>query len=485
MHGGDAEQGQVQLPPGPSAIPPLAPPGPSSVSWGDCDEVVQAGLAGVPRPLWLRLKCGKVTNVLDSPTMPGRGVTRLTMLRAGSGDIPIVVVNDVSGEPGTVHAARLASAMPQEFLTRFSLIGLDRRGTGSSEPVRCLPPEVRSAIVHADPAAGDVTELLQAASKAGQQCVINLELRFGALDTWRTAADLNRVRGTLGLDRLHAIGIGEGSRALSVFADRFPDRVGRMVLDGVPDPSRDSVASLADVAAGAEATFTTFAGECLARGCPIGPDPRQAVLQLIEQLRAQPLSLPDGRVLSAGAAIRGVQLGLADRPQWTALADAIGRARTGDGTALLAVVRPWLEDSKERPTRLDVNLVTGCNDTRDRLSLEPMNRAASEWRDRFPLFGGLMAQKLVLCGPWPVASNPPEPPTARGAPPIMVVSTSGDPITPELGTQRAARQLTSAVTISWAGSGHGALTSSDCATSAATAFLLDGKVPIEGTTCPP
>ena len=480
---GQSQQAPGQL--GTTSLPPLVLPGPSTVGWGQCDEPIQARLATVARPAWLRFECGQVSNMLDSPDMPRHSIVRLAVLRAGTGKIPILVVNDVSGEPGTIHAARLAAWMPPEFLTQFSLIGLDRRGTGSSEPVRCLPQEVRLAIVHADPAAEDVSDLLEHARKAGQQCVINLEGQLSAMDTWRTSADLERVRKALGLGRLHAIGVGEGSRVLSTFADRLPGAVGRMVLDGVPDPTQNSLVSLADVAAGAEAAFDAFATDCLARGCQLGPDPKQALMRLLDELRAHPLRTADDGELSAGAALRAVQLGLADRPQWSALEDAISKARSGNGGALLAMLRPLIEDSREYPTRLDISLVTGCNDTKDRLSLEPMANASKQWRDRFPLFGGLLAQQLVLCSAWPVASNPPQPLTAKGTPPILVVSTTGDPLTPEQGTEHAAQQLNSAVRISWVGAGHGALTRSPCVNAAALDFLTNGKIPTAGTTCPP
>jgi hypothetical protein len=58
-------------------------------------------------------------------------------------------------------------------------------------------------------------------------------------------------------------------------------------------------------------------------------------------------------------------------------------------------------------------------------------------------------------------------------------------MTPQLGTDRAAQLLPSAVLISWQGAGHGALGHSPCATDAVRGFLSDAKVPSAGTACPP
>jgi hypothetical protein len=44
--------------------------------------------------------------------------------------------------------------------------------------------------------------------------------------------------------------------------------------------------------------------------------------------------------------------------------------------------------------------------------------------------------------------------------------------------------MPSAVTITWQGTGHGALPASPCVTEAARAFLIDGKIPTDGTLCP-
>nr|CEL14626.1 probable exported protease [Kibdelosporangium sp. MJ126-NF4]CTQ96745.1 probable exported protease [EC:3.4.-.-] [Kibdelosporangium sp. MJ126-NF4] len=470
--------GPTQLP-----VPPLEEPTRPSVTWSDCDKVVLDRMAIYDVPAQ-PVQCGRVQTALDSPSMPGRGPLRLTVLKVGTGRAPIVVVNDVQGEPGTVKAARLAASLPPEFLTKFSLIGVDRRGSGSSEPVRCVQESIRQDIVNADPGAEDLEDLLDAVRQAGQQCIISLENRLYAMDTWRTAADLEKVREALGLQRLSAIGVGEGSRVLGVYGDRFPDRVGRMVFDGLPDPSGDSLVTMEGVATGAEATFAEFAKDCVARNCALGPDPKQTFLDLIRKLRASPIPSTDAG-LTAGSATRAVLTGLANRAGWPALADAIVKARDNDGTALVKYVKPLTEDSREQPTALDIALVTGCNDTKTRLALERLNTAGKEWRARYPLFGGVMAQSLVLCSAWSVAAQPPLSLNGRGLPPIVVLSTASDPVTPQPGTQRSAQQLPSAVLISWQGAGHGALGLSPCATDAVRGFLGDGKVPAAGTACPP
>jgi TAP-like protein len=134
---------------------------------------------------------------------------------------------------------------------------------------------------------------------------------------------------------------------------------------------------------------------------------------------------------------------------------------------------------------LDSALVTMCNDTKTRLSPERIQQFGDDWQSKYPLFGTLVVQRLALCSPWTVPNQPLPTPTAAGAPPIVVLATAADAVTPEEGTQRAAQQLESGTYVSWQGGGHGALGFSGCATDAAMGFLVDADVPRNGTVCPP
>jgi pimeloyl-ACP methyl ester carboxylesterase len=273
---------------------------------------------------------------------------------------------------------------------------------------------------------------------------------------------------------------------LSVFADRHPDRVGRVVLDGLPDSAQDAVTGTESVAAGAESTWQAFATDCQNRpGCELGADPHQALPALIDALRGQSLPTTSGLQIGPGVALRSVLIGLADRPNWPALSSAISQARNGDGNALGTFLEPSVIGTDQQAPTFDAELVIGCNDVKTRLTVEQATKAAADWSKKYPMFGGLIAQRLALCSVWPVATSPVPSPVAKGSPPIVVIGTASDPVTPSEGTERAAHQLDNGVLVSWQGAGHGALGLSTCATDAARAFLLDGTVPTDGTACPP
>jgi pimeloyl-ACP methyl ester carboxylesterase len=457
----------------------------SQIGWSDCTTTTRQRLGTATVPAGLRFQCARVLTALDSPSAPGAGYTRIELLKVGSGATPLVIVNDLDGLPGTLYAAELAALLPSQFLRTFSLIGVDRRGTGASDPVHCVPEDDRAQIVGYDPTDSDLGGLLDASRDASQQCILALDTRSAALDTTHTAEDLDTIRQQLGVAHLDAIGHGEGSRVLTTYANRYPGQVGRFVLDGSPDPTVDSTDAVTARAAAAQTTFTAFATDCEQLNCPLGADPTAALNQLLDQLRQQPINLPDGTEITNGTAINAVLLGLADKPNWPALAGAIAAARNGDGTGLAALVDPVVSGTETDPARLDADLVSGCNDQADRLAPDQVDTVMKSLSTKYPLFGGVLAQSLLLCGPWPVPSEQLAEPDAKGAPPILVISTANDPITPMIGSQRTAQQLDSGVLVNWLGSGHGALGQSECTTLAAQAFLVDGHVPANPTTCPP
>jgi hypothetical protein len=74
--------------------------------------------------------------------------------------------------------------------------------------------------------------------------------------------------------------------------------------------------------------------------------------------------------------------------------------------------------------------------------------------------------------------------TAPGAPPILVISTTGDPATPYEGGVAVADRLESGVLITNEGDGHTVVgNGKPCIDDLFAEYLVDGTVPEDGTTC--
>ncbi|MCP2331720.1 MULTISPECIES: alpha/beta hydrolase [Actinoalloteichus] len=472
----------------PVPLPPLEEPGAHTIHWADCTQHTRQRL-GLPQEAETRsYECGSVTGPLDSPEQPNFGTATTHVLRVGTGAVPLVVLNDVGGAPGSLYAARLAEALPAELLETFSLIGVDRRGTGMSDPISCVRGDDRENMVGFDPAVTDVAgqdSLHSSSSSAAKECTWLLEYRARAFDPARTAGDLEVLRLELGMSRINAIARGDGSEVLVSYAQRFPDHVGRVVLDGVPDLSSDALARAEERAATAERAFEAFTSSCAARAdCPLGPDPGGAVAELAEVLRREPLLTSDA-MITPGTLTRVLLDGLAVPEEWPEVAEAVAAARDGDGVPLGTRLRDTLWEGPLDPPRFDASLVTRCNASALRLPPNQVAELSEEWHADYPTFGGLFAQELLHCTAWPVPYQGTEGDTVRGAPPVMVVSTATDPVTPGPATRRMAGRFDSAVLVDWQGTGHGGLARSSCVTDAAVSFLVDGEAPENDVVCPP
>ena len=191
-----------------SSTPPLPPPGeyrPGSLLWQNCTDAISAQL-GTPAPA--RVDCAdlRVDADVSLPTLGD--FLELDITRVGRGPAPLVVISEADGEPGTVRAARLAAQLPPALLDTYTLIGLARRGTGTSEPLDCVPASVRARIIGANPdprQPWELDSLLDITRTAIQTCVQDLGEVLTAINTRGAADDLEALRVRLGAPVLNVI----------------------------------------------------------------------------------------------------------------------------------------------------------------------------------------------------------------------------------------------------------------------------------------
>jgi pimeloyl-ACP methyl ester carboxylesterase len=480
-------------PPAPVPLPSESLPDPEapnlSIGFFDCTSET---LADLPIPLpagrQLTVGCSQITAPSDSG-VPGDPDTSLSVTRSALPGAPadqpvIVVVGDSATEPSALAAVELAAQAPPELLEQYSLVGIDRRGSGS-DPLDCSPADARAALVDADPAAVDeasLGRLLEKARAVVQGC--NLALGGGLSDyrTSATSSDLEELRAQLGTRRLSVIGVGDGAAAVVGWVGAAPQAVGRVVLDGPPQPGVDEPQLTDSRAKATEATFDAFATACRARaGCPLGADPRAAVTGLVATLRARPLPSDDGRVLSAGAALLATREGLGEPRQWPALASALAGAGAGQAGPLLDFLDPLVGARG----RFDATLATACNDSARRLAPAEIAATATTMGRTYPLFGTDMAQGLVACAPWPASGAAAAAAPGGAIPPVLVIGTAADPRSTLDAARHAAAAIPSARFVSWQGAGIGAYPRTECVTNVVDGVFLNGIMPEDNTLCPP
>jgi pimeloyl-ACP methyl ester carboxylesterase len=481
--GGTRQAAPVVAAPQGTSVPSLGPPANATLRWHDCTTRTVAELG--TSASGTKFSCTTAQVPLNNPDAVLPGQAHIALLSVGTGRIPLVVLNGAGGEPGTEFAARLALRLPPPLLSTFRIIGMDQSGTGQSDAPQCVPAPDRQTIVGFDPdATGQdaLGRLANAANAAMQGCLGALPDRLQSYNPSQTAADLEQLRILLGVPKLHAVARGNASQALITYAHRYPASAGRMVLDGIPDATLNGIASTDKQAQSAEATFDAFAANCTQNGCPLGSNPRQAVTSLIQRTRATPLAAPGGPV-SAGDITEAVLLGLGDQSRWAELTSALAAGIRGDGAPLAAMTAPLVNSAPGAPARLDAQLINGCDSTSFRLPTQLAASTATDWVHDYPLFGGLFAQRLIRCSTWPLPQQAPVT-SAPGIPPVMVISTANDPVTPASGTVAMAAQLPSAALTNWQGAGDGALGQSDCVDEAVSQYLIEGTPPVNNMVCP-
>lgn len=470
---------------------PLGAGGPGQqadpIRWSSCSDVDPVDPATGTA---FTVECGSVVVSRPSTDPFGNQVIELTRARAPgvSQDAPNLVV--LSGEPGQngrSRAASVAAGLSPTLRDKVAVITVDLTGTGQSAPLDCLSGADSRAIVSlgADPtessAAGVLSDLSRSLTfECGDLAGAGLSL----LNTTSATDDLDTVRAALGQSTLDVLGVGYGATLAAVYADRYPGRVGRMVMDAPTNPLDAMDTTAAAVARGSEKALDAFAAACptFAGGCPLGGTPRDTITTLVATLDA------DGSIGSGGTAggtvLLVLLLGLGDVAGWPELATALAAAVKGDTSPLEKLLDKQL-GLDGASDWLDGSIIYRCNDSSVRISPPQMTQAVDAIKSDAPLFGPFTAGLVGICASWPAPEAALGAVTGTGAPPVLVLGSVGDPVAPYDGVQSLAGQLASASLVSWQSGQHGSYPTSPCMTGIVDGYLLNAQMPDVGTLCPP
>jgi pimeloyl-ACP methyl ester carboxylesterase len=452
------------------------------VTWNNCGDA----------------ECTTVTVPLDYENPDGRSVKlAVTRVRATGKAIGSLFVNP--GGPGgsafdyAKAASRIVSPSVHEV---YDVVGVDPRGVQKSDPIACLTDAQVDELIAVDttPNSADEEALIVSTSKEpALTCEKNADPVMRFMGTANAARDLDIVRSVVGDASFNYLGKSYGTYLGAVYAELFPTRVGRMVLDGVLPPDLDLTELSLGQAKAFEVAFNDFARDCSEQDdCPFegsASDVAQQIRDTLTDLDANPIEV-EGRSLNEGVATYAVLSYLYFPPSdYPRLREALARVvNEQDGTRLLELLDERMSrgpDGRYLDNSTDAFYAVTCADRPSQVTVDETRALASEWRTLAPTFGESLAWGLLVCNDWPQA---PEPPitsiTATGSAPILVVSTTHDPATPYEWGQRLAGQLDNVVLLTWDGYNHTAyLEGSDCVTDAVDAYLLAGAMPKAGLIC--
>jgi pimeloyl-ACP methyl ester carboxylesterase len=456
-----------------SSGPGLASTSRQVVTWQQCDG------DGVPA----RVECATLQVPLDYRD-PGGSAISIALYRRPATTESRGVLVVAPGGPGQSGTAVVDQMTAVEALS-WDVVSYDARGVGASGGVHCLTTDTEElpTVAPADIIAAHYTERVR------RECSDEPLIRH--METTSVARDLEALRQALGQDRLNAYGLSYGTRVLATYAALFPQHTGRMVLDGVVEPSLQpaSPAVELDKAAAAERQLRRFVVSCGddKSSCAFtGPlDERMASLaSLVAGLATHPLATQDGRFVTDREARSAIAVALQEEDQWLNLQFALQSARHGDGTALLSIAEP--SRTEDDPNS---GLPYWSVDCLDQKAAGPATMSEAELLRRLeaasPVQGAFFLDGFAVCGRWPFEPSEPLPLVARatGNSALVVVGTTGDTAAPFSWAASMAEALPDARLVIVEASSHTALGRSNCLDQIVVSYFDRGEVPARGTHC--
>ncbi len=208
----------------------------------------------------------------------------------------------------------------------------------------------------------------------------------------------------------------------ATYADLYPNRVGRMVLDGGVDPSLSYADAVADQLEALEGALRDYAADCGDREeCPLRGSTDERVAQVggvLDDAAERPLRTDGERDVPLALALTGVVSALYDEASWPVLDTALTEALSGDGDTLLRLADAYVRrdpDGGYSANVIEANAAVACLDTPVDDSREAMAALERRLERVAPTLGAFSAYGEVLCGQWPVPpTGEPQPRVATG-----------------------------------------------------------------------
>ena len=441
--------------------------------------------------------CGSLTVPIDYADPQGETID-LALLRvpATGARVGSLVVNPGGpGAPGTSYAAAAGRVFRQPLLEGFDVVGFDPRGTGRSAPVDCLSDSELDAYLAGDPTPDTAAEeqfFEESVLSFGEKCVAASGPVLGHVTTIEAARDMDVLRAALGEDQLTYLGASYGTKLGATYAELFPDKVGRLVLDGAVDVSLDAQSMALQQAEGFETALRAYVQNCLdsTDNCFLGDTVDEGlatISDLLDSIEEQPLPAGD-RELQVGNAFYGVITPLYNRDYWFLLSTALTSALDGKGSALMNLADAYASrnpDGSYADNSVEANYSINCLDDPSAVAFEEVPSLYPAFEEASPTFGRIFAWAMTGCRGIAVKST--EKPLdirGEGAAPILVLGTTRDPATPLKWAEALSAQLESGVLVERDGDGHTAYNSGNaCIDGIVEDYLIDGTVPDDPTSC--
>nr|WP_079057629.1 alpha/beta fold hydrolase [Streptomyces cellostaticus] len=400
------------------------------------------------------------------------------------------------GGEGLDMPVMMKDTMPKKVREQYDLIGFDPRGVGRSSPVTCGLTTAEQNIEHAYRPKTFDRDVKWARTVAGK-CRAKNGDTLAHITTRNTARDMDVIRAVLGEKKISYLGYSYGTYLGAVYAQMFPERTDRFVLDSAVDPARVWRGMLQVWAEGTEPAFTRWTKWTAQhhRTYQLGDTPakvKKTFWDLIARADRDPIE-------SGGEKLTGDDIRAALRAEFfsprNAAENVVELKKAADGTP--ASPRIAAPDDEQGPRRFaapaaqppDDNSSAAfwtvvCGDTaawpRDP---DQYRRDAIRNKAKYPLYGDF-GSNITPCAFWSRTAEPVT--TVDNNVGLLTVQNQWDsqtPLTSGLGMHHALKG--SRMVYVKGGEGHGVYSDDPrwCANRTVNAYLSTGKLPAQDVTC--
>ncbi|MFD5836680.1 alpha/beta hydrolase [Streptomyces collinus] len=432
------------------------------------------------------LQCASLKVPLDHRRPHGQKIT-LALSRvphtARTYQGPLLVNPGGPGGSGLTLAGFVASSLPAKVAAQYDVIGFDPRGVGASEPaLDCRPGHfdaVRPDSLPTTPAIEKAN--LDRARAFAAACGKKYGHLLPYIDTPSAVRDMDAIRQALGAQKINYFGYSYGTYLGAVYAGFFPERVRRLVLDSVVDPTDvwDEANLNQDIAFDdRHRAFLAWVAEHDAT-YRLGTDPEK-IEATWYAMRTALAKKPAGGTVGASELEDTFIPGGYYNGYWPALAEAFAAyVNDKDPEPLVEAYEDFGAVDASGDNGYSVYTSVQCRDA-------AWPRDWKQWRkDNWAVYGKAPfmtwsnAWYNAPCAFWPTGSLRPVNVANGKLPPALLFQATGDAATPYEGAVTAHRLLArSSLVVEEGGGNHGiTLSGNACLDEHLAAYLTDGTVP--------
>ena len=451
-------------------------------------------------------KCAELLVPIDYTDFE-TGIFKLALLRYTAKDqqnrLGSIVVNPGGpGGSGVDYAASADYIFSPEVLKRYDIVGFDPRGVNRSAPIHCLNDAETDASYAADgkpDSAEELAAMVQDAQDFVAKCKKNTKY-LTHYSSAETARDMDILRAALGDKKLNYVGKSYGTYLGTLYAQFFPNKVGRMVLDGAIDPNVPVAEQNLTQAIGFEGALYAFIDDC--QTLPVCSLPKsddaakEEIIKLFTSAATNPLPLKnssDNRPVTESLMVLGTASALYDNlAGWPQLRKAIEEAQQGYGDTFIKLADIYSDrqsNGKYLSNQTDSGAVIDCLDWRNTRTEEQLLQDAQLYKAKAPVLGPYLAYTGLTCQFFP---EPKKDSLTRSTnmikeistTPILIIGTLRDPATPYEWAVGLSNIFKSSILITLDADGHtGQGRGSECVDKAFDTHLLNGKSPQGNLSC--